>query len=485
MSWFSTVADWVTGRRDERRREPLLDVNRQQLERVRSGESMERLVGDDNVPTYGEAAVFSGVLDAAEKAATPFADRIDALASRQESRHGTIASARAELRGIGRRHHLVGTHSRRGGHHHGDPEGSGDSVSVADAESELGILKDFLATEKSLGARRHMNAVPTWVGAMAVTVLFIDVLALFALTSGLENASFLPADWRRDPVDSAIRAVTAMGFAALAASVLALLAHFVGELQWQFIHRRGTDATTPGATGGSHSDASPRRLSRASDTVRAALMPLSWIGLIGFASVMGLTMYLRVQMAAEASSKYAAIALPVGALIALAAVVAPVVVALASALKPSPEVRRRDALAVIVAGAEEDRQRLSAIIQAETTAAESLLEQAERQRAAADRAVRRAVLPATQAVISDRARFGYAGEQHTPFDVVGDGTRPGLFDLDPVARMESTLATMRAAAPPRPVDLDEDLGTGAARRRPTVARTDAPADGLRELEHEF
>lgn len=481
MSWISTMARWVTSRRDERRRRPLLDVNNQQLNRVRSGETMDRLVGTDNTPTYGEAAVFSGVLDAAEKAATPFADQIDALAAEQATRHENITSARAELRRIGRQHHIVGTHSRRSGHHHDDPEGSGDSISVAEAESELAELKYFLAEEKKGGARRHMHAVPSWVSALAVAVLFIDVLALFALTSGLENASFLPADWRRDPVDSAIRAVTAMGFAALAASVLALLAHFVGVFQWQVIHRREVDATSPGTADGAHADGDPRGIARFSGAIRGALLPLSWIGMIAFASVMGSTMYLRVQMAAQSSSKYESIALPIGMLIALAAVVAPVVVALAAALKPSPEVHRRDALAVIVEGAEQDRQRLSASIQAEITAATTLVEQAEQLRTAADRAVRRAILPATQAVISHRAEFGYAGEQYTPLAVVGDGTRPGLFDLDPLCRIERSVSAMRVAAPAEPEDLDRDRDSSGVWR----SRMEAPVDDLRELEHEF
>lgn len=482
MSWFRSVTRWITGSRDSKQRELLLEVNRQQLERFRSGETMPRLVDEENTPTVGEATVFSGVVKAAERASAPYADEVDALAEKQATHHGNVTAAYEELARLDRRRHLVGTRSRRGGHHHHDPEASGDSVSVAEAEAELKILTDFLATEKSLGARRHMNAVPTWVAALAVTVLFIDVLALFALTSGLENASFLPADWRRNPVDSATRTVTALGFAALAASVLALLAHFVGVCQWQFIHRRGADATKPGAGGHDGRTAhSNSGLTRYNDALRGAVMPVSWLALITFSGVMGSTMYLRVRMAAESAEKYSDIAGPVGALIALAAVIAPVVVALAAAFRPSPEVRRRDALSLIVSKAEQDRQALSATIQAEQNAATVLVERAEQLRAKADRAVKCAVLPATQSIMADRARYGYAGEQYLPLSVVGDGTRPGLFDVDPISRIDRTLRTMRSATPATP----EDPSSSLARHRAIDRTVDGAEDDLHRLDREF
>lgn len=430
MSWYSGVVRWRETRRARRTTNHLIEVAATQADN-----NPDMRVDADHPLTVGEGLILSGVKQAVHRAIAPHAKRIESLQATQERELDAATAARAEQAALETREHVVGGSGRVGARRRAElPEQLGDAITTRAARTEHERIAGEIDADVAAGRRRHLNGVSRRWMAVTHLLLFVDVLALFVLMARVESVGFTAVSWQKDAPGQAIKLVTALGFAALGALMLALTGHRVGSLLWQWVHRGPASTENPAG----HKERRTRML------LTEPRLLLWGVVLVGVSALTGLTIAMRILAAAEGTS-FAHLVPVVALMIGVAGGLAPILVAVTTAQRPSPEVVRRDALAGIVAAVHRRHEELDSQISARETAAERQAEDAGRVLAAARRDADLAALPAEQAVKELRARFGYAGhhDRRVPVFTVVDGSSDS--GLDDLARIETTVAAMRVA----------------------------------------
>lgn len=438
MSLFSTIGDMIADRRSRRDNPVLRAIAEEHFTRL---EGRQVVTGPEDVP-YGELVLQSGVSKARERAARPFAERIDTLARQHNSSAGEVIRNERLLADLPAREHVVTVP----GHHpaklfHLSPDLAGDALPTTAARTEHDQLDAIIAADREAGAVRHTNGVSKFWKFVAYFLMFVDVLALMMVMIPAENTAIDPQLFTGDEsVTHISRMVTAIALSLLGACVMAVVAHIFGDICWGRIHRRLAGSSHPPVASGGRLAWVLRRVF--SDPA----MIVGWGMLLLVSVVTGMTMYFRISHSVMAavdsigSSTGAAIAV----MIALMATAGPICVAVVSALSASPEVTRRNALGAILVRA--DRAETAALerIDAAQVAMSETLEEAGRVMFEAEREVREAGAPATQTILEMRSRYGYAGDLYTSIGSVAHADGSEVFDTDPLSRPRAVIDGMRA-----------------------------------------
>lgn len=438
MSVFTMIGDMIAERRTRRDTLSLRKIAEGHFERL-SGEQVVH--GPEQVP-YGELVIQSGVSEARERAARPFSSVIDELARQHGASHGEVVVHSRRLADLPAREHVVTVN----GHHpskvfHQSPDLGGDSVPTRAARTEHDRLDAKIATERAAGAVRHTNGVSTWWKVVAYFLMFVDVLALLMVMIPAENTSIDPANFTGpDAVMHVSRMITALSLSLLGAGVLALLAHTVGDLTWARAHRARVRAEESGPV------STERHTGLLRKVVADPALVTGWAALLLVSLVTGGTMYFRlshsVSMAVESIGSSTGTAIAV--MIAIMATAGPICVAVVSALAPSPEVLRRNALGAILAKVEREEVAARERIDAAQVAIANTLKEADRTLWEAEREVKKAGAPAAQMILEMRSKYGYAGDLHSAIGSVDSSEDTTVFDTDPLSRPRAVIEAMRS-----------------------------------------
>lgn len=437
MSLFTVIGDMIANRRSRRDTLVLRKIAEDHLTTLTGKQVVN---GADDVP-YGELVLQSGVTAARERAARPFAKRIDGLARQHDSSAGQVVRNERLLTDLPAHEHITTIPGHRPAKlFHLSPDLAGDALPTTAVRVEHDRLDAEIKADREAGEVRHSNGVSKFWKFVAYFLMFVDVLALMMVMIPAENTAIDPQLFQgEESVAHISRMTTAVALSLLGASVMALVAHVFGDVCWARIHRRRKDAEGAGSGGaGTRRGALGSVLADPALVVGAAMLLLVSL-------VTGVTMYFRlshsVSMAEEniGSSTGAAIAV----MIALMATAGPICVAVVSALAASPEVVRRNVLAAIVSRVDRDETAAVERIDAAQVSMAETLEEADRVMLEAEREVREAGAPAIQAILEMRARYGYAGDLYTPIGSVGGGGDDVVFDTDPLSRPRAVITQMR------------------------------------------
>jgi hypothetical protein len=420
--------NWLRRGMAHRRRSLLIDNAAEQVTRLTPGSwRPDRML-------HGEALIITGVLAAITTVVSTAWTKMDALAQRHVAAASDIAALRVQIGQLPERQHVVmpahrgkprqlvsAADPRQAGRHAGAfiskmraprliPEDAvyGDAVSTASAETQHAEIGTRIAAEEAEGQTRHHHHVAQIWRWAARTVLFFDVVALSTLTIKLENVAFDAQLWNEQFAEQLQRMITAVCFALFAAMVIAVISHQVGAHTWRYIHR-----TSP-------------LLGESNPSKR--VLVIAWSALGALSILMGVAIFARLQHEATGTHSGGSVAWCVALLVGVAGIAAPLAVGLVEAMHSSPEVLRRAALARIIQAANHDGHALARQVTDRRSSMVELVQTGERLLADTRRRVDAERLPAHQAILILRSRYGYAEEHASAIEypAAGSGFLPDL-----------------------------------------------------------
>lgn len=350
----------------------------------------------DNLLLNGEAELLSLTSMAASATEDGYSGKLDSLADKRSGLVENLATAQTELEQAATRSHVVSESKRI--------KEAGRAMTVPEMVECVEELTAQIDDETAAGATRHRHHVSRFWRGAAVGLLAIDVAALFVLMMTIENTSF--AKFTRRPGEQLAPMITALGFSLLAAAVLAIAAHTLGQAIYRRIHRRGEGENRP------------QLIADNLGALGAAAAIVTTI-----AVVVGFSMHKRIAVAADGTNA-AQLSGTVGLAIAMCATVAPLIVAWITAMEASPEVTFRDSLSRQLTQQGRGNEKLAKQIIALQLQIAAVDEKTERTLSDAERALQEAMLPATQLILRLRTDFGHAGEVYAPLILPALTQRP-------------------------------------------------------------